>query len=175
MSTFRFGVPLLLGCLALPLLISPGAAQQRIPSPFEWSDTRRASNAVQVHKAIPLPEPPKALDRSEPAYGWMVGGGLLGGALGTAAGFYAARGADDFGSIALGTALGTAAGIPVGVHLGNRGRGDTALTLVSGFGAGAAALLLAASVGGNSGGSLLLGVPLAALASAVAVEAATTR
>ena len=107
-----------------------------------------------------------------PAYGWMIGGGLVGGALGMVGGA-AIAGSGDLGAGILGASLGATAGAPLGVHLGNRGRGEVGWTMLAGIGAGAGVTILGLKRNTHYLG-ILTGGPVAALLAAVLLESVTT-
>lgn len=167
----------LLSCLAL-LALLPAAAHapaeaQRLPAPL--AEIRGAAPAWPGRTA-PLARPPvPGADRPRPRYAGMVAGGLLAGAAGAGVAYLLVHGTSrDIGTDVATAAGGGAVGIPLGVHLGNGGRGDPALTFAAALGAGLGSIVLAAAEVGPAE-PLLLGAPAAALAAGVFVQARTTR
>lgn len=113
----------------------------------------------------------------------MVGAGLAGGAVGAVAGFYLGAlmadgdGGDlDFlsGAVA-GAAVGEGLLLPYGVHLANRGGGSYLTSALVSLGLAAAGLLALEAVHYDPPGApiVLVAVPVAQIAAAIAIERAT--
>lgn len=159
--------------LALCAGHAPAAAQRLPPRPAEI----RAPAPAWPGRA-PLPAPAASQTdsaRSRPDYLGMVGGGLVGAAIGGGAVYLLARGSTrSLGADVVAGMVGGMVAIPIGVHLGNRGRGSLGPTILASLGAGLGTLFLGA-VGGEAAEPLVLGAPVAALAGAVFAEGWTTR
>jgi hypothetical protein len=168
--------PSTLAALAAVVLCAghaPAAAQRLPPRLAEI----RAPAPAWPGRA-PLPEPAASQTesaRARPDYLGMVGGGLLGGAVGGGAIYLLSRGSTrSLGADVVAGMVGGMVAIPIGVHLGNRGRGDPALTIASSVAAGLGILFLGA-VEVEPIELFVLGAPVAALATAVFVQGRTTR
>ena len=160
---------LVLGCLSLWFVALPCEAQSRTPSATQSADSAWTGRSQMQEKPASAVAPLQV--GTKPSWDLMLAGGLLAGALGAGAGYVAAH---DLGTMFLGIGIGASAGIPLGVHLGNRGRGNAALTIGTGFAAGAALTLY--GISSNTNYVLILtSAPLAALITAMSVETGTTR
>ena len=150
------------------------AAAQRLPPPL--AEIRAPTPAWPGHAPLPASAAAQTDSaRSRPDYPGMVGGGLVGAAIGGGAVYLLARGSTrSLGADVVAGMVGGMVAIPVGVHLGNGGHGSLGPTILASLGAGVGTLFLAA-VGGEAAEVLVLGAPAAALAAAVFAEGWTTR
>jgi hypothetical protein len=125
--------------------------------------------------------PGLAGSRSAPV---LAAGGLIGGAVGAVGGFYvgavlASDGDDDdldflSGAVAVGT-IGEGLLLPLGVHIANGGRGSYATSALASLGLAAAGLLAleAAHYDPPTVPIVLIAVPIAQIATSIAIECAT--
>ncbi len=150
------------------------AAAQRLPPPL--AEIRAPAPAWPGRAPLAAPAAPQTDSaRARPAYAQMVTGGLLVGAFGAGVAYILVNGASgDIGADVASGMLGGIVAIPFGVHLGNRGRGDPALTIASAVAAGLGTLFLGAAEV-EPAELFVLGAPVAALAAAVFAEGRTTR
>jgi hypothetical protein len=118
----------------------------------------------------------------------MAAGGLVGGALGLVVfGYMGALIADNqadsgedlaaLGGFVVGGTIGEALMVPLGVHLVNRRRGNygTAALVSLGIAAGGVALALATEDQAPLPGVILVAIPIAQIASSIAIERSTSR
>lgn len=157
----------LLGCAALSCATRPASAQWRSQARIDSARVAApGSSPIVLYPAVALQE------KSPPRYGWMTTGGLIGGALGAVAGALTARSSGDIGTGVRNTSLGAAIGIPVGVHLGNRSRGDLLTAAAVSIGIGAAAFYAADPSDGDAV-PILLAAPAIELVASILIEKAT--
>ena len=176
--------PSIVACIllasALPI---PAAAQSRDLLHVTALDLSTADpGPVSGHalpQAVSFQESPEG--RSAPA---LVAGGLAGGAVGVVAGFYigALLASDDdnddldflSGGVA-GAAIGEGLLLPLGVHLANRPSGSYATSALFSLGLAAAGLLALEAVHYDRPGApiVLVAIPVAQIATSIAVERAT--
>ena len=112
---------------------------------------------------------------TQPDYVMMGVGGLAGAGIGlitgVAAGAYLISSTDEWRGVVIGSMVGTALLTPLGVHIGNRGRGNYPLAALVSLAVTAATFPLA---GNNKSEVISLGVPLQLLTS-IAIERGTSR
>lgn len=173
MPRFRSSALAVLTALVLCAGHAPAAAQRLPP---RLAEVRAAVPAWPGRAPLPgTPASQAGAGRSRPDYLGMVGGGLLAGALSASAAFLVVHGSTrDTGADVAAAMAGGAVGIPVGVHVGNGGRGDPLLTVAASFAAGLGTLFLGAAEV-EPAELFVLGTPVAALATAVFVQGGTTR
>ena len=160
---------LLLVLLAIPC--APASAQRIPPTPFARAELDVASGLRGYRATSPTAGarvPSDAVDA-----GKMVGGGLLLGAGGLVAGalighhFEGSPCEDCILGAFFGALAGESLAIPLGVHLGNRSRGDVGPALAASIGI-AAAGLGAAAVSRQWG--VLLAIPVLQIAASIGIE-----
>jgi len=169
MLSFRWLTLTLLVCATLCCATRPAIAQWRSQPRIE-----SASVAARYDPPKILYPPIVLQEKSGPSYGWMITGGVVGGALGAVAGALTATGMGDIATGVRNTTLGAAAGIPVGVHLGNGARGSVATAAAVSIGI-AAATLYATDYGNRDVGVILLSAPALELVASILIETATSR
>ncbi|HEX8277031.1 MAG TPA: hypothetical protein VF615_30595 [Longimicrobiaceae bacterium] len=172
MPTLRPSPPAVLAALVLAAGHAPAAAQ-RLPPPRAELASPAPAWPGRAPLAAAGAAPPDS-GQARPAYAGMVAGGLLGGALAGGAVYLLAQGSgNSLGADVVTGMVGGSVAIPLGVHLGNRGRGSLGPTVLAGLGAGLGSVLLAGLEAGSAEW-YLLGAPVAALGAAVFVEGRTT-
>jgi hypothetical protein len=173
MPAFRLFAAAAFIAVALSAGHAPAAAQRLPP---RLAEIRSPVPAWPGRAPLPAPQASQTESaRARPEYPGMVAGGLLGVAIGGGVVYLLARGSTgDIGADVAAAAAGGAVAIPIGVHLGNGGRGSLGPTIVASLGAGLGTLLLGA-VEVEPVELFVLGAPAAALAAAVFVQGRTTR
>jgi hypothetical protein len=154
--------------LAAAILLGLGTAanlqaQRLAPPTFPTVDDAPA--------AFPRVEPDAP---GRPGVGWLIAGGLIGGAVGTFGGAWTGAKITEgdcedcfFVGAAYGAVAGVTTGVPLGVHVANRGRGNLSQSLLLSAAIGAAGLGLAAAADEPA---IMFAVPALQLAASVAVE-----
>lgn len=170
----RFAAQLLTVLALAPSVAAPPslAAQRLEPSPFPTLDPGQAPWTPPARLTSTAPRP------SDSNTGGMVLGGLLLGAGGLFAGalvgdrFQSFPCEDCIEGAFYGALAGESLAIPLGVHLANRRQGSVGAALAASFAIGALGVG-AATVTGDW--TLMLAVPIAQIASSIAIERRTAR
>ena len=161
----------------VPLLAfgAPAAATQR-PGPLALQGSPSLRPAAEAM--------PWAAQEGGPSTLALAGGGLLGGAAGFFGGGFlgaviacdqddtADEGFCAIGGFVVGASIGESALIPLGVHLANGRRGNYGLSLLASAAIAGVGLAVAIPQGE---GAWLIPVPLAQIASSIAIERATAK
>jgi len=159
---------LLLVLLAIPG--APASAQRISPTPFARDGLVRSglSGYLGTPPAAGARVPAEALDAGKMMLGGILlgAGGLIGGAL-IGQHLEGAPCEDCILGPFFGALAGESLAIPLGVHLGNRGRGDVGPALAASLGIAAAGL--GAAVLSREGG-VLLAIPVLQIAASIAIE-----
>jgi hypothetical protein len=155
---------------ALILSWAPLAAQRIQPSPFARADLGSYSR-TSAARLTGTRVPDEVTDAGKMMFGGILlgAGGLIGGAL-IGQRFEGSPCEDRILGAFVGALAGESLAVPLGVHLGNRSRGDVGPVLAASLGIAGAGL--GAAVLSREGG-VLLAIPVLQIAASIAIERRT--